>query len=262
MPATVRTVLVKVGDEVAEGETLVVLEAMKMELPLRAPKAGRVAEIRCAPGRAGPARSAAGRTVVSRPTLPRRVKVVEVGPRDGLQNEQAAIDTALKLAVHRSHSPPPACRSSRSPRSSARSGCRRWPMRASVARAVARRPGVRFSALVPNRRGLERRYRVRARSRRRVRGRLRDVQPAQHQPVDCRLDAELRGADRGGSRARPRGPCLSLDVVRLPLRRPRARRTRRRAVGGAHRHGRSKRSPSATPSASPIPARSWTSSTQ
>jgi biotin carboxyl carrier protein len=50
MPATVRAVLVKVGDEVAEGETLVVLEAMKMELPLRAPKAGRVAEIRCAPG--------------------------------------------------------------------------------------------------------------------------------------------------------------------------------------------------------------------
>jgi biotin carboxyl carrier protein len=50
MPATVRTVLVKVGDEVAEGETLVVLEAMKMELPLRAPKAGRVAEIRCTPG--------------------------------------------------------------------------------------------------------------------------------------------------------------------------------------------------------------------
>jgi hydroxymethylglutaryl-CoA lyase len=34
---------------------------------------------------------------VSRPTLPRRVKVVEVGPRDGLQNEQAAIDTALKV---------------------------------------------------------------------------------------------------------------------------------------------------------------------
>jgi 3-methylcrotonyl-CoA carboxylase alpha subunit len=50
MPATVRTVLVKVGDEVAEGETLVVLEAMKMELPLRAPKAGRIAEIRCTPG--------------------------------------------------------------------------------------------------------------------------------------------------------------------------------------------------------------------
>lgn len=50
MPATVRTVLVKVGDEVSEGETLVVLEAMKMELPLRAPRSGRVAEIRCVPG--------------------------------------------------------------------------------------------------------------------------------------------------------------------------------------------------------------------
>ena len=50
MPATVRTVLVKAGDEVTQGETLVVLEAMKMELPLRAPKAGRVAAIRCAPG--------------------------------------------------------------------------------------------------------------------------------------------------------------------------------------------------------------------
>jgi biotin carboxyl carrier protein len=50
MPATVRTVLVKIGDDVVEGETLVVLEAMKMELPLRAPKAGRVAEIRCTPG--------------------------------------------------------------------------------------------------------------------------------------------------------------------------------------------------------------------
>jgi biotin carboxyl carrier protein len=50
MPATVRSVLVRVGDEVAEGETLVVLEAMKMELPLRAPKAGRISEIRCTPG--------------------------------------------------------------------------------------------------------------------------------------------------------------------------------------------------------------------
>jgi 3-methylcrotonyl-CoA carboxylase alpha subunit len=50
MPATVRTVLVKVGDEVKEGQTLVVLEAMKMELALRAHKPGRVTEIRCTPG--------------------------------------------------------------------------------------------------------------------------------------------------------------------------------------------------------------------
>ena len=50
MPATVRAVLVSVGDQVTEGQTLVVLEAMKMELPLRAPKTGRVAHVRCAPG--------------------------------------------------------------------------------------------------------------------------------------------------------------------------------------------------------------------
>ena len=50
MPATVRAVLVSVGDQVTEGQTLVVLEAMKMELPLRAPKTGRVAQVRCAPG--------------------------------------------------------------------------------------------------------------------------------------------------------------------------------------------------------------------
>lgn len=50
MPATVRAVLVSVGDQVTEGQTLVVLEAMKMELPLRAPRMGRVAQVRCAPG--------------------------------------------------------------------------------------------------------------------------------------------------------------------------------------------------------------------
>jgi hydroxymethylglutaryl-CoA lyase len=32
------------------------------------------------------------------PTLPRRVEIVEVGPRDGLQNEQTVLDTAAKLS--------------------------------------------------------------------------------------------------------------------------------------------------------------------
>jgi len=30
--------------------------------------------------------------------LPSKVKIVEVGPRDGLQNEKAFIDTAVKIA--------------------------------------------------------------------------------------------------------------------------------------------------------------------
>jgi biotin carboxyl carrier protein len=50
MPATVRSVLVGPGDRVAAGQTLIVLEAMKMELPLRAPADGVVAVVRCAPG--------------------------------------------------------------------------------------------------------------------------------------------------------------------------------------------------------------------
>ncbi len=37
---------VAVGDAVDEGATLVVLESMKMEIPLEAPVAGRVAELR------------------------------------------------------------------------------------------------------------------------------------------------------------------------------------------------------------------------
>ena len=31
-------------------------------------------------------------------SLPRRVDIVEVGPRDGLQNEQAVLDTEAKIA--------------------------------------------------------------------------------------------------------------------------------------------------------------------
>lgn len=50
MPATVRAVLVSPGDRVSRGDVLIVLEAMKMELPVRAPAGGTVTEVRCAPG--------------------------------------------------------------------------------------------------------------------------------------------------------------------------------------------------------------------
>ena len=41
-----------VGDEVAEGDTVVVLESMKMEMPVEAEEAGTVTEIRCSEGQA------------------------------------------------------------------------------------------------------------------------------------------------------------------------------------------------------------------
>jgi acetyl/propionyl-CoA carboxylase alpha subunit len=50
MPATVRAVLVSVGDRVARGDVLIILEAMKMELPLRAGADGLVTVVRCTPG--------------------------------------------------------------------------------------------------------------------------------------------------------------------------------------------------------------------
>jgi biotin carboxyl carrier protein len=42
MPATVVAIKVRPGQEVAEGDLLVMLEAMKMELPITAPRSGRV----------------------------------------------------------------------------------------------------------------------------------------------------------------------------------------------------------------------------
>ena len=45
MPGTILKVNVKVGDAVQEGQTLVVLEAMKMENDIMAPKAGTVTQV-------------------------------------------------------------------------------------------------------------------------------------------------------------------------------------------------------------------------
>jgi acetyl-CoA carboxylase biotin carboxyl carrier protein len=41
-----------IGDEIAEGDTVVVLESMKMEMPVEAEEAGTVTEIRCEEGQA------------------------------------------------------------------------------------------------------------------------------------------------------------------------------------------------------------------
>ncbi len=84
-----------------------------------------------------------------------RIRIVEMGPRDGLQNEKATIPTEVKVAFI-----------------DALSGCGfdeievssfvspKWvPQLADaeeVFRRIARRPGVRYMALVPNEQGLER----------------------------------------------------------------------------------------------------------
>jgi acetyl-CoA carboxylase biotin carboxyl carrier protein len=49
---TVWKIEVAVGDAVAEGDSVVILESMKMEMPVEAEDAGTVKEIRCAEGQA------------------------------------------------------------------------------------------------------------------------------------------------------------------------------------------------------------------
>jgi len=50
MPATVTRINVKKGDAVINGDIVVLLEAMKMELPIRAPHDGVIARVNCREG--------------------------------------------------------------------------------------------------------------------------------------------------------------------------------------------------------------------
>jgi len=50
MQGTIVKVLVEVGDQVAAGQAVVVLEAMKMENQISSERAGTVKEVKVAPG--------------------------------------------------------------------------------------------------------------------------------------------------------------------------------------------------------------------
>jgi 3-methylcrotonyl-CoA carboxylase alpha subunit len=50
MPATVVSVQARPGDRVERGDVLIILEAMKMELPVRAPASGVVSAVNCKAG--------------------------------------------------------------------------------------------------------------------------------------------------------------------------------------------------------------------
>jgi acetyl-CoA carboxylase biotin carboxyl carrier protein len=49
---TVWKIEVRVGDSVAEGQSCVILESMKMEMPVEAPAAGKVKSVDCKEGQA------------------------------------------------------------------------------------------------------------------------------------------------------------------------------------------------------------------
>ena len=54
LPGLIVAVAVSVGDEVADGESLLTIEAMKMQNEVRAPRAGRVIEVSVQPGQTVP----------------------------------------------------------------------------------------------------------------------------------------------------------------------------------------------------------------
>jgi hydroxymethylglutaryl-CoA lyase len=87
--------------------------------------------------------------------LPDRVRIVEVGPRDGLQNEPAAIDTASKVAFVEA-----LAAAGHSTIEVAAFVSQKWvPQMADAAEVlggISRRDGVRYVALVPNMTGLQR----------------------------------------------------------------------------------------------------------
>jgi hydroxymethylglutaryl-CoA lyase len=86
--------------------------------------------------------------------LPRKVKLVEVGPRDGLQNEPVPVSTAVKVElIHRLQDaglPVIEATAFVSPK---------WVPQmadnAQVMAAIRRKPGVSYPVLVPNKKGLD-----------------------------------------------------------------------------------------------------------
>ena len=50
MPGLIVEVMVKIGDEVAQGDTVVILESMKMQNELKAPRDGKIQTISCQAG--------------------------------------------------------------------------------------------------------------------------------------------------------------------------------------------------------------------
>lgn len=87
--------------------------------------------------------------------LPRRVTVVEVGPRDGLQNEKGVVSTADKIRfinlLSAAGFPVVEATSFVSPKAVPQLGDA-----SEVMAGVARRPGTRYAVLVPNQKGMER----------------------------------------------------------------------------------------------------------
>ena len=162
-----------------------------------------------------------------------QVRIVEVGPRDGLQNEKEVVTTATKLELIERL---------------AKTGLRdieaasfvspKWvPQMADHAEIMAglppadSYPDVNYPVLTPNMKGFEAAVAAGAKGSGGVRGRFRRVFAKEHQLFDRRIDRALRAGLRGGKAAGHSRARLHFLRHRLSLRRPdRAGKSR---AGGA-----------------------------
>ena len=227
------------------------------EPPCRRPPApGRA---RAAPGRAIPEGAAASPTPAA-PQPAERVRIYEVGPRDGLQNEARAVPTADKIEFIRRLAAA-GLRRSRPRASCRRVRSRSWPTPRRCWRRCRPRPGVRYPVLVPNMRGFDRAAAAGARGAGRVHGRDRRVHRAQHRDdgrgVARRVAPVLDARRRAGLVAAR----LRLDRVRLPVHGPRRAGSVPSTSRCACSSSASTRSATATRSAWPCPSHVGASST-
>ena len=86
--------------------------------------------------------------------LPQQVRIVDVGPRDGLQNEPKQVPTAVKVELIERLADA-GVKSIEATAFVAPKWVPQMADHAEVMRAIRRRPGVSYPVLVPNEKGLE-----------------------------------------------------------------------------------------------------------
>ena len=87
-------------------------------------------------------------------SLPKKVKIVEVGPRDGLQNEANPVSTEAKVElIHRLQDA--GCSAIQATAFVSPKWVPQMADNAQVMAAIQRKPGVEYPVLVPNAKGLD-----------------------------------------------------------------------------------------------------------
>jgi len=146
--------------------------------------------------------------------LPRHMRMVEVGPRDGLQNEAEIVPTAVKIALIDKLSATGLATVEATSFVSAK-----WVPQmadgAEVMAGIARRSGTSYPVLVPNMRGFERALAAGRQGSRDLRRGIGKFFPAEHQLLDRRKPGALSA--RHGCRHGRRSQSAWLYLLRAGL---------------------------------------------